>query len=206
MIINNTTQNIIRVLLNEKKIKIRELAKFANVSLGMTVRIVNALESSGLVKKSRGISVLNFKKLLKAWAYTRSIEENKKIQFLAAERPQYLIKKISNLLKDNSYAFTLFSATEIVFPYVAPNKVHMYILESQEDIIKKIFLKEGIMPAEEGNVVCYIVDESYFYASQEVRGVKIINLPQLYIDLIDYSGRGEEAAEKILKMMEEKNV
>lgn len=206
MIINKTTQDIIRVLLSEKdkKLKLRELAAKAKVSLGMTVKIVNALEACRHLEKRRGIKILNYEKLLKSWSYTVSIKENKKIEFLAVERPQYLIKKISQLLIEEAYAFTLFSATEIIAPYVAPNKVHLYILKEKEKNISKIFVKEGMMPAEEGNIICYLVDEQHFYGSQEVRGIKIISLPQLYVDLLSYGGRGEEAAEQIL--MRDKNV
>lgn len=208
MIINKTTQDIIRVLLNEKykKLKLRELANKAKVSLGMTVKIVNALEACGHLEKRRGIRIVNFEKLLKSWSYTVSVKENKKIEFLGAERPQYLIKKVSGLLRKEAYAFTLFSATEIIAPYVAPNKVHLYVLKGKEREISKIFVKGGIMPAEEGNIVCYLVDEKYFYGSQEIRGVKIISLPQLYVDLVSYGGRGEEAAEQILKLLRDKNV
>lgn len=207
MLISKATQDIIRVLLNEnKKLKLRELAGKAKVSLGMTVRIVNALEASGHLEKRGGIRVISCEKLLKSWSYTVSIKENKKIEFLAAERPQYLIKKISDLLRKEDYAFTLFSATEIIAPYVAPNKVHLYILENEEKKISNIFIKEGIMPAEEGNIVCFSVDENHFYGNKEIRGIKIISLPQLYVDLISYGGRGEEAAEQILKLLGEKNV
>jgi len=206
MIINKTTQDIIRVLLNErdKKLKVRELANKAKVSLGMTVKIVNALESCGHLEKKRGIRVISWEKLLKSWSYTVSTEENEKMEFLAAERPQYIIKKISSLLRKENYAFTLFSATEIVYPYVAPDKVHLYILKNEKKKISEILVKEGIMPAEKGNIICYLVDEKQFYGGKEVRGVKVISLPQLYVDLLSYGGRGEEAAEQILKSM--KNV
>lgn len=208
MIINKTTQDIIRVLLNEKnkKLKLRELASKAKVSLGMTVRIVNALESCGYLEKKRGIKVVNWENLLKSWAYTVSIKENPRIEFLGAERPQYLIKKISQLLGKEVYAFTLFSATEIILPYVAPNKVHLYILKDREKKISDIFVKSGIMPAEEGNIVCYLVDEKHFYGSYEARNIKIISLPQLYVDLISYGGRGEEAAEQIVNLLKKENV
>lgn len=208
MIINKTTQDIIRVLLNEKdkKLKLRELATKSKVSLGMTARIANALESCGHLEKTRGIRIVNYEKLLKSWSYTVSIRENEKVEFLTAERPQYMIKKIGELLRKETYAFTLFSATEIVAPYVAPNKVHLYILKDKEKEISEIFFGEGIMPAEEGNIICYLVGKNHFYGSMETRGLKIISLPQLYVDLVSYGGRGEEAAEYILNLLRGKNV
>src|SRR3989344_1476472 len=203
MIINKATQDIIRVLLNgNTAIKLRDLAKKANVSLGMAVKIVNSLASTQFINKKNGIKVVQYERLLKAWAYTVSVNENPKIEFIAAERPQYLIKKISNLLKNEKYAFTLFSATEVTFPYVTPNKVHLYILKTKEKEISKIFISEAVTPAEEGNVICYLVDESHLFGSLEIRGIKIISLPQLYVDLISYGGRGQEAAEQILNLLE----
>ncbi len=208
MIINKSTQNIIRVLLNErqKKLRLRELAGKAQVSLGMTAKVVETLVSCGHLKKKAGARVVSWEKLLQAWSGTVSVKENEKIEFLAAERPQYLIKKISSLLRKETYALTLFSATEIAAPYVAPDTVHLYILKGREKQISNIFVKQGIMPAEKGNIKCYIVDDNYFYGSQEIRGVKIISLPQLYIDLISYGGRGDEAAENVLSLMRKKNV
>ena len=208
MIINKTTQDVIRVLLNEKdkKLRLRELAGKAKVSLGMTVKIVGALESTGYLKKKKGIEVLNWENLLKSWSYTVSIKENKKVEFLAAERPQYLIKKFSNLLRKENYAFTLFSATEIIAPYVAPDKTHLYIFEGDEKKIAETFLREGIMHAEQGNIICYLANQNHFYGCKEIRGAKIISLPQLYVDLVSYGGRGEEAAEMVLKLMRSKNV
>ncbi len=208
MIINKSTQDIIRVLLNEKdkKLRLRELAAKAKVSLGMTVKIVLALQSCRHLNKHQGIKIVNWEKLLKAWSLSVSIYENEKREFLAPERPQYLIKKIGQLLKSETYVFTLFSATEIVAPYVVPDKVHLYILRNEEKKISEILVKNGIIPAEEGNIICYLVDEKHFYGSQEVRGIKIISLPQLYVDLVSYGGRGEEAAEQVLRLMREQNV
>ncbi len=208
MIINKTTQDVIRVLLNEKdkKLGLRELANKAKVSLGMAVKIVGALESIGYLEKKRGIKVISWENLLKSWSYTVSVKESKKVEFLAAERPQYLIKKISDLLRKESYAFTLFSATEIIAPYVAPDKTHLYILEDDEKKIAENFLKHGIMHAEQGNIICYLADKNHFYGCKEIRDIKIISLPQLYVDLVSYGGRGEEAAEMVLKLMRLKNV
>ena len=172
----------------------------------MTDKIVKALTASGHLEKKRGIKIINWKKLLGSWTYTASIGENKKAEFLAAERPQYLIKKISNLLKNEGYAFTLFSATEIISPYVAPDNVHLYILNEKGDKISKIFIKADFIPAEKGNIICYLVNKSHFYGHLEIRGAKIISLPQLYIDLKSYGGRGDMAAEQIFKLMENKNV
>ncbi len=208
MLLNKTTQNIIRVLLVEKRRRftLRELAKKAGVSLGMTAKIVGSLEAAGHVRKKRGVSVVSHERLLGAWSHTVSVEENEKMGFLGAERPQYLIRKISGLLKDEFYAFTLFSATELVAPYVAPNKVHLYILKERADAVSAILKKNGLVPAAEGNVVCYLADRSLFYGCQDIRGAKAVSLPQLYVDLVSVGGRGGEAAEEVIKIWGEEDV
>lgn len=203
MIVNKSTQDILRVLLVEKdhKLTLREIAEKADLSLGMAARIVGALESAGQVQKRRGIHLLSWEKTLRTFAYTTSLAEYRKIEFLAAERPQYLIQKISQILLKEHHAFTLFSATEIIAPYVAPDQVHLYLVEGEEKKITELLTKQGFMRAEKGNVICYIVPKTHFYGQQEVQGCRIISLPQLYADLIAYGGRGEEAAEEVLKVM-----
>ncbi len=203
MIINKSTQDILRVLLVEKvhTLTLREIAGKAGLSLGMAARIIGALESAGQLQKRRGVQLISWEKTLRTFAYTTSLAEYKKIEFLAAERPQYLIQKISQLLSKEQYAFTLFSATEIIAPYVAPDQVHLYLVEGEEKKITEILTKQGFMRAEKGNVTCYLVSKTHFYGRQEVQGCKIISLPQLYADLIAYGGRGEEAAEEVFKVM-----
>ena len=144
-----------------------------------------------------------WEKLLKAWSYSVSIFELEKIQFVASERPQYLIKKIANIGSRNSleYAFTLFSATEIVSPYVSPAETHLYILKEERDKWEKILPKNNIFPGEKGNVICFLADESFFYKRKKIKDKKVISLPQLYTDLFSYGGRGAEAAEKILEVI-----
>lgn len=208
MILNKSTQAIIRILLNEKEKKphLREIAQKAGISLGMTAKIVSALEATGLIKKQKGVTLLHWEKLLKGWANLSSLQEQRSIQFLGAERPEYLIKKITSILRTETYALTIFAATEFVAPYVAPNAVHLYILEKDIKKITALFSREGIIQAEKGNIICYTVDESHFFGTKKIHGVAIISLPQLYADLISYGGRGEEAAEMILKMMREDHV
>ena len=206
MIVSESMQRVIRVLLNKKSIKLRELAKEANVPLGVTVKNTNALEKSRYIEKKVNIHVINQSKLLKAWSYSTSIRELNKIEFSAAERPQFVIKKIANILSKNNikYAFTLFSALEIFSPYVTPAETHVYILEKDKEKIKNLFEKESILPAQKGNVICFLVDESYFYNMQSIRDFNIVSEPQLYADLFSYGGRGEDAAQHLLEVM--KNV
>ena len=206
MIISESMERVIRVLLNKKSMKLRELAKEANVPLGVTVKNTNALEKSKYIEKKVNIYIINPTKLLKAWSYTTSLRELGKVEFSAAERPQFVIKKIASILSKNNikYAFTLFSAIEILSPYVTPAETHLYILEKDQERIKKLFEKESILPAQKGNVICFLADENYFYNMQNIHDFNVVSTPQLYVDLFSYGGRGEDAAQHLLEVI--KNV
>ncbi|MBC8501280.1 MAG: hypothetical protein H8D38_05970 [DPANN group archaeon] len=199
MLISESMQNIIRVLLNKKVKSVRELSKEANTSLGITSKIVNQLKISDYISKR--FEIKNKKRLLDFFAYSFSINELERIEFVAAERPQYIIKKIANIAikNDLEYAFTLFSATEIIKPYVAPSETHFYILEEEKDEWERILPKNNILPSQRGNVLLLIVDRNYFYNMRVVDGIKVVSLSQLYADLMSYKGRGEDAARELIE-------
>ncbi|MBD3203553.1 hypothetical protein GF327_04615 [Candidatus Woesearchaeota archaeon] len=206
MLISDSMQKIIRVLLNKKKIGLRNLADEADVSLGITVKITNQLQNTGYIRKGKNIVVLEFFKLLNAWAYSVSIKEIDKTEFTGAERPQYLIKKISNIANQNKleYGFTLFSASELCCPYVAPGKTHLYIRKNQIEAWEKCLSGNNIFPGEKGNIILYLADDSFLYNKQKIDNSYLTSYPQLYIDLFSYGGRGEDAAEHLLEVF--KNV
>lgn len=196
-------QNIIRVILNGKVKSVRELAKESNNSLGITSKIANQLIASGYMEK-RNLKLKNKEKLLQFYSLSFSLRELESIHFIASERAAYIIKKITNIANKNDleYAFTLFSATEIVRPYVAPNETHLYIPKEQKKNWQSILPKNNILPAQRGNVILFAVGKEYFYNCKTIHGIRIISLPQLYADLTAYGGRGEEAA----KMLGDLNV
>lgn len=206
MLIPNKLNTIIRILLannseNEPKLRLTTLANKAKITSAMAKRLVLRLERSGYVKIRGIISVIDTKKLMRAWAYCYSIHELEKVTFVAAERPQYVMLKIANKtrIRKLSYAFTLFSATEHISPYVAPSDTYLYIHKKDVKEWTSLFRGENILPAEKGgNVILLPVDEDYFEGVWTVRDMSVVSLPQLYADLFSYGGRGEEAAAELI--------
>jgi hypothetical protein len=210
MLLSDKLNAIIRVLLityfDEKKaLTVSQLAEEVKVTYAMAKRLALRLERTEYINiRGSSITIVNPIKLLKAWSYTYSIREFERVEFVLAERPQYAILKISNWarVENTPYAFTLFSATEQVSPYVAPSNTYLYILKKDLAQWESFFKEERMLPAEkEGNLVCLLVDEDYFKGVFNIHGVNIVSLPQLYADLIAFGGRGEEAAEQILNMI-----
>ena len=210
MLIAEKMNAIIRILLvnniqNNPNLKVSILAKKANISAAMAKRLVLRLERSEYVSIRKGVKVIDHIKLMMAWGYTYSIRELEREEFIAAERPQYVMLKIANKarLLRLKYAFTLFSATEHVYPYVAPSDTHLYILKKDLREWQSLFREENMLATERGggNVICLLVDEEYLEGVSEVRDVNIVSLPQLYADLFSYGGRGEEAAQEIIRLI-----
>lgn len=206
MLIPEKLNTIIRVLLvnafeNKPNLQLSTLAKKVNITSAMAKRLVLRLERSGYLTIGKGIKVIDSIKLTMAWGYTYSIRELERLEFIAAERPQYVMLKISNKARqlELKYAFTLFSATEHISPYVAPSDTYLYILKKDLKRWEFIFRGENMLPTEKnGNVICLLVDEDYFEGVMEVRDVRVVSVPQLYADLFSYGGRGEEAARELI--------
>lgn len=211
MLIPEKLNTIIRILLTNSSndMRISTLAKKAKTAYAVASRLVLRLERSGYISiRGSTVKLLNRDKLIRAWGYCYAIKELDKVEFIAAERPQYVMMKIANAaqLADLKYAFTLFSATEHISPYVAPSNTYVYVRKKDVGAWDNILRSEKMLPTErEGNVILLPVDDEYFEGILAVRDVYVVSLPQLYADLFSYGGRGEEAAEQILSIIREQS-
>ena len=202
MLIPETMDSVIRVLLNSDRLTLKDIARETGTTKAACSKIIKRLHSTGYVSK-RPIKALNKTRLLKAWAYSKSIKELKSVEFIAAERAQYNSKKIATIADANQleYAFTLFTAAEIITPLVSAVETHAYILVADIKKWTELLKKNNIYQSKKGNIIFYPVKKSYFFGSEKIRDLKIISTPQLYADLFSVGGRGEELAEEILKLM-----
>ncbi|MEA3513955.1 MAG: type IV toxin-antitoxin system AbiEi family antitoxin [Nanoarchaeota archaeon] len=209
MLISDKLNTIIRILLinvfeDKPDLTISSITREAKITGAMTKRLLLRLERSEYIKIKGRVIVINPIKLMKAWSYTYSIKEIECMEYVTAERSQYIISKISNWARANNinYAFTLFSATEQVSPYVAPTNTYLYINKDEIELWEKFFRENRMLPAEKkGNVVCFLVNEDYLKGVLKVRGTNIVSLPQLYADLMSFGGRGEEAAKEVMEII-----
>jgi hypothetical protein len=209
MLISEKLNTIVRILLTnvDKDMRPGTIAKKAGITSAMAQRIVLKLERTGYVTIRGTVKVINRMKLIRAWGYCTSIRELERVEYIAVERPQYVMMKIANSAQAAGlkYAFTLFSATEHISPYVAPSDTYVYVKKRDIKAWDAVLRSQNMLPQErDGNVILLPVDDEYFEGAFEVRGVHIVSLPQLYVDLFSFGGRGEEAAEQILNATREK--
>ncbi len=212
MLISKKLDSAIRILLTNSldlkpNLTFSELAKKADTAPSMAKKLALKLIRSDYAMIGRGIRGIKLtqpKKLIKAWSYCYSVRELEKAEFIAAERPQYVMLKIANAAAKNrlKHAFTLFSATEHVSPYIAPSDTHLYIRKEDLKSWQNLFCSQNIQPAEsQGNIICFLADDAYFEGAWTAREAAVVSLPQLYADLFSYGGRGEEAAEEIMNLI-----
>ncbi len=113
------------------------------------------------------------------------------------------LEKLKNI-NSPEYALTGLAGALLVAPFVRPTNVHMYV-NSEEDA-GKLAKALALMPVEgSGNVKFAIAKSSgVFYGARNINGVKVVSDVQLYVDLLNYPARGEDAAGEIYKLIEKR--
>jgi len=191
----------LRVLLcNPKKVWfVKDLSTEANISLGQASLVkkklleeesIEELEVDGLKK----FKLINPQKLLDEWAKNYSYNKNNIKNYYSLADTKAIESSIINYcnVKKIKYSFTLTSGASLVAPFLRYNRVFVYILDNIETLAKDLNFKEVSTGSNVSILKPY--DDGVFYNLQMVNGIKVVSNIQLYLDLINYKERGEEAA------------
>ena len=105
-------------------------------------------------------------------------------------------------LQAPEYAITGLSGAMLVAPFVRPTNIHIYV--KKENDAKMLADKLNLLPVESNGNVKFAIAKSngIFYGAREINGVKVVSNIQLYVDLVNYPARGEEAANEVYKVIE----
>ncbi len=97
------------------------------------------------------------------------------------------------------HAFTLFSAGELLFPYVKTEDVHAYVRSGDFERWKEYLFSKGVRRAapKEANLILMPVEEDYYFTGREIRTYRIAPTGIVLADLISYGGLGQEQAAMI---------
>lgn len=197
---------IVRCLLVEygRPWTLRELASEAHVALGYTHAAVATLLSMGYVARNdlNKLIVVDPARLLRRWAaYHQYDRMNRFIEYYTFEREiERQLKPLAKISKPD-YALTSLVAAWLMAPYVRPVDIHLYVRSEAE--AKMIGEKLRLSPIPSGGNVKMVIpyDEGVFYGIRQIGGVKVASPVQLYVDLYNFAGRGEEASSKILQLL-----
>jgi len=185
---------------------VREIAREAQVSVGYTHAVTASLLDLGYAVRNELnlIETIDPIRLLERWAsYHQYVHENKFLEYYTFDREiERIIEKLRKVTSD--YALTTLSGAYLVSPYVRPTILELYMKNKNQaqNIIDNLQLRPT---PREGNVRLVLpYDDGVFYKTQVLGAVKIVSNVQLYVDLINYPSRGEEAAQKILDTIRKK--
>ena len=209
-IFERKSSRVLRVLLSRagEKWTLRELAGEAKVSLGMSHYVSEALTRMGLAtrEESGRLMLIEPQRLLKQWAAATNYSVLNVFQEFYTFDTEFeaFLSRFKRFPPRFSrrYALTLHAAAWLVAPYVRPNDFHLYVHPSLGKEGPLLLARAlGLSLVEKSGNVKLVTpyDEGVFYGSTQAGGVNVVSPVQLYVDLYNYPGRGEEAADKVLE-------
>lgn len=176
------------------------------MSLGMSYYTTSSLIRMGLVNRdeSNKLIATDADRLIRHWAasYNYLIANRFEEYYTFDTDFDVFVSRFAKIPKQIKMALTLYAAAWLIAPYVRPTDVHVYVSPTMRkkelDALVKVL---KISPIERSGNVKLVTpyDEGVFYNSQFVNRVKVVSAVQLYVDLFNYPGRGEEAAQKVLE-------
>ena len=198
---------VIRVLISNprNRWRIATLAKEAKVSLGWAHAVVATLQDQNYVARDENyrVNVVDPIRLLKRWAAFYSfITQNRFETFHTFEQElEQLLKRLKKV--KTSYALTGLSGAWLVAPYVRPVSVDVYVADrsATSEFVRALELR----PVERGGDIRLVLpyDDGVFYGARSIDDIKVVSNIQLYVDLVNYPARGEEASSQIFRLIEE---
>lgn len=191
-----------RVLLNYpfQPWRVLDLADEAQVSPGMITHVSKKLEEEEwLNRSSDGIILVNPAQLLEDWTKHYDLSRSKTKYYFTLNQFSEVEKEIANICKNEkiTYALTGFSAANYLAPMVKGQRAMVYI--DSDDY--RISEKAGLKPVESGANIVLIspYDDGVFWNTQIINNLVVANPITAFLDLRNNPGRGEEAADSILK-------
>ena len=198
---------VIRVLLTHpgKRWRILALAKEAEVSLGWTHAVIATLQAQAYIVRDENyrVSVVDPARLLRRWAAAHDFSTTNKFdEFQTFEQDlDRLLSRIKSL--SVSYALTSLAGAWLIAPNVRPVTLDMYVLDGAQmsEVVRAVELR----PVEKGGNVRLVspYDVGVFYGLRAMNGVNVVSNIQLYVDLVNYPARGEEASTALLRLIED---
>lgn len=196
------SSRILRVLLSNlsKRWFVEEMSKEADVSLGLTSRVKQALLAEEWIKEeNKKFYLVKPEDVLEQWVSVYSYAKNRSFSYysdFSDEQLENAIKKECDERKWQ-YGLAFFSGARRVAPFVRSFKNFAYIDGEIEELASVLQLQKVDTGA---NVTLFVpYDFGVFYGLQNINDINIVSDIQLYLDLKSYKGRGEEAARAIFE-------
>ncbi len=200
------SSRIARVLLGSPKRgwQLQELADEAQVSIGLVAKVKRALLDQAFVEeRERHLHLRDPKGLLDAWA-TAYESSGERVAIYVMQKAGEAERRIARWCAEKAVrvALTDMAGAWRLAPSVRYQQSTVYV-ESKDDVdvVNDLVEHLGARRVDSGaNLVLVPPKDPYvFYQSRKVDDIDVASPLQLYLDLRKQPGRGEEAAQEILK-------
>ncbi len=195
-------ERVLRVLLvgPNTRWKTQALAEEAGVSLGHVAKVKAALRDREWIRvEVEGFYLSNPEALLMEWAEQNTFRRNRVQDFYAMKDVPEIESRLAEICEEAGvrYALTAFSGAARFAPFVRYQRVFAYVDGGLDELVAGLDLKPVASGANLSLVLPH--DEGVLYGATEVDRVRVASPIQLYLDLRALRGRGEDAAEFLLK-------
>lgn len=196
------SSRILRVLLPDpsKGWYVEDMAAEAGISIGLASRVKQALLSQEWGREdNRKLYIVRPEEMLNQWGNNYSYDKNQVFEFYSGLSSDELDAAIKHECEKKRwrYALALFSGARKVAPFVRFMKSFVYIDGDVDEIADALQMKKVETGANVALLQPY--DDGVFYGMQDINGINVVSDIQLYLDLMSYRGRGEEAAKTIFE-------
>ena len=194
---------VIRVMLTNpnRSWQLQELAKKADISLGLASKVKRRLLDLEYARENDKKEILfnHPRDVLEKWKESYTFRKNSIWNFFSPDEPEVLERRLAGHCSRQRirYALTLFSGAALVAPFTHYTRGFSYVDSDIRKVAEAIELKE--VSSGPNFTILESYDEGVFFGAREIEGTTVVSDIQLYLDLVSYRGRGEEAAQFLLE-------
>ena len=168
--------------------------------MGQVSNVKRLLEDREWIStRANGFVLTEPEKLLLEWSENYNYRKNRILEYYSLKSMPEIETDLAKVCAQNEvrYALTGFSGAARLAPAVRYQRVTAFVNEGEMDLATSLDFK----PVSSGANVILLVpyDKGVFYGTQVVDGVRIASPIQIYLDLMGFRGRGEEAAKVLLE-------
>jgi len=203
---SSKSSRILRLLLQGPLVghKVEDLAREADVSLGLVSKVRRHLLDQELAKKTpEGICIKSASQILSGWLLADDLEdrtESREYALLEID-PLAIAQNLSKLLDDNSipHAYTQWFAGWLRAPHVIPPVISAYVKVFPDEGLLKSKLNASRVGARAGRL-CLLKDKDFkgvTLGGQTIKEFPLVSDIQIYLDLLDAGQHGSEQAQKL---------
>lgn len=198
-------ERILRAMLTEPQRiwKTVELAQAAEVSLGQVANVKKLLLDREWIRvETDGMRLGNPTALLDEWAQTYNFRRNQVFDCYALAEIPEIEAQLAEACQQRGirYELTAFSSAARIAPMVRYQKASVYVDGDIGRLVKELDWK----PVPSGANISLLLpyDDGVFYGLKDVDEIAIASPVQTFLDLQNYRGRGQEAAQAVRKEIE----